>query len=55
VSRVALRFRTKLIDFNYETEPLPGHFPTAFGLPGHEIPGLGPAMPAGKERTPAHA
>ena len=22
-----------LIDFNYETEPLPGHFPTAIGLP----------------------
>jgi sulfide:quinone oxidoreductase len=22
-----------LIDFNYETEPVPGHFPTAFGLP----------------------
>ena len=22
-----------LIDFNYETEPLPGHFPTALGLP----------------------
>ena len=22
-----------LIDFNYETEPLPGHFPSAFGLP----------------------
>jgi sulfide:quinone oxidoreductase len=22
-----------LIDFNYDTEPLPGHFPTAFGLP----------------------
>jgi sulfide:quinone oxidoreductase len=22
-----------LIDFNYETEPAPGHFPTAFGLP----------------------
>jgi sulfide:quinone oxidoreductase len=22
-----------LIDFNYETEPLPGHYPTAFGLP----------------------
>jgi sulfide:quinone oxidoreductase len=22
-----------LIDFNYETEPLPGRFPTAFGLP----------------------
>ena len=22
-----------LIDFNYEVEPLPGHFPTAVGLP----------------------
>jgi sulfide:quinone oxidoreductase len=22
-----------LIDFNYDTEPLPGHFPAAFGLP----------------------
>ena len=22
-----------LIDFNYDTEPLPGHFPTAIGLP----------------------
>jgi sulfide:quinone oxidoreductase len=22
-----------LIDFNYDTEPLPGHFPTALGLP----------------------
>jgi sulfide:quinone oxidoreductase len=22
-----------LIDFNYDTEPLPGHFPTTFGLP----------------------
>jgi sulfide:quinone oxidoreductase len=22
-----------LIDFNYDTEPLPGHFPTAVGLP----------------------
>src|SRR6266487_6319976 len=22
-----------LIDFNYQVEPLPGHFPTAFGLP----------------------
>jgi sulfide:quinone oxidoreductase len=66
-----------LIDFNYETEPLPGHFPTAFGLPllresrlnhlgkllfqsiywhallpGHGLPGLGPAMPAaGKRRA----
>ena len=25
--------RALLIDFNYETEPLPGHFPFAFGLP----------------------
>ena len=25
--------RALLIDFNYETEPLPGHFPTALGLP----------------------
>jgi sulfide:quinone oxidoreductase len=25
--------RALLIDFNYDTEPLPGHFPTAFGLP----------------------
>jgi sulfide:quinone oxidoreductase len=25
--------RALLIDFNYETEPLPGHFPSAFGLP----------------------
>jgi sulfide:quinone oxidoreductase len=25
--------RALLIDFNYEVEPLPGHFPTAFGLP----------------------
>jgi sulfide:quinone oxidoreductase len=70
-----------LIDFNYDTEPLPGHFPTAFGLPllresrlnhlgklafqwvywhallpGREIPGIGPAMPAaGKRRPPVHA
>jgi sulfide:quinone oxidoreductase len=22
-----------LIDFNYDTEPLPGHFPTALGMP----------------------
>jgi sulfide:quinone oxidoreductase len=22
-----------LIDFNYDTEPLPGHYPTAVGLP----------------------
>ena len=25
--------RALLIDFNYDTEPLPGHFPTAVGLP----------------------
>jgi sulfide:quinone oxidoreductase len=25
--------RALLIDFNYETEPLPGHFPAAVGLP----------------------
>jgi len=74
--------RALLIDFNYDTEPLPGRFPSAFGplpllresrlnhlgkllfpwiywhalLPGHEIPGIGPAMPeAGKKRIPAHA
>jgi sulfide:quinone oxidoreductase len=70
-----------LIDFNYEVEPLPGHFPNAFGLPllresrlnhlgkllfqwvywhvllpGHDIPGIGPAMPrSGKKRTPVPA
>ena len=64
-----------LIDFNYDTEPLPGHFPTAVGLPllkesrlnhlgklmfqplywhsllpGHDLPGVGTAMPTrGKE------
>ncbi len=25
--------KAMLIDFNYETEPLPGHFPAAVGLP----------------------
>jgi sulfide:quinone oxidoreductase len=60
-----------LIDFNYDTEPLAGHFPAAVGLPllkesrlnhlgklmfqslywhgllpGRDIPGIGPAMPA---------
>jgi sulfide:quinone oxidoreductase len=25
--------RAMLIDFNYDTEPVPGHFPTAIGLP----------------------
>jgi sulfide:quinone oxidoreductase len=70
-----------LIDFNYETEPLPGHYPSALVLPllresrlnhlgklafqwvywhallpGREIPGIGPTMPAaGKRRLPAHA
>jgi sulfide:quinone oxidoreductase len=70
-----------LIDFNYETEPLPGHFPTVLGLPllresrlnhlgklafqwvywhallpGREIPGIGPAMPArGKKGLLVHA
>ena len=59
-----------LIDFNYDTEPLPGHFPTSVGLPllkesrlnhlgklmfqplywhsllpGHDLPGVGTAMP----------
>ena len=63
-----------LIDFNYDTEPLPGHFPTVFGLPllhesrlnhlgklafqwlywhallpGRELPGIGPAMPAARQ------
>jgi sulfide:quinone oxidoreductase len=67
-----------LIDFNYETEPLPGQFPTAAGplpllresrlnhlgklmfqwfywhalLPGREIPGVGPAMPAAGKHQP---
>ena len=65
-----------LIDFNYETEPLPGRFPTAAGplsllheshlnhlgklafqwaywhalLPGHDIPAVGPRMPAGGKK-----
>ena len=69
-----------LIDFNYDTEPLPGRSPTAAGpppllresrlnhmakllfqwiywhalLPGRDLPGLGPAMPAaGKRYEPA--
>ena len=68
-----------LIDFNYETEPLPGKFPTSVGplslleesrlnhlgklmfpwiywhvlLPGRDLPGVSPAMPAkGKELHP---
>jgi sulfide:quinone oxidoreductase len=69
-----------MIDFNYDTEPLPGRFPTGVGplsllresrlnhlgklmfqwlywhalLPGHDIPGIGTAMPtAGKRRVTA--
>ena len=72
--------RALMIDFNYDTEPLPGRFPTGAGpmqllresrlnhfgklmfqwlywhalLPGHDIPGIGPAMPtAGKRRVTA--
>lgn len=69
-----------LIDFNYDTEPLPGRFPGAFGLPllresrlnhlgklafewvywhallpGHDIPGIGPAMPTRGKEIPVHA
>ncbi len=71
--------RALLIDFNYETEPLPGRFPTPAGplpllresrlnhlgklafqwiywhalLPGRELPGVGPEMPASGKRRPA--
>jgi sulfide:quinone oxidoreductase len=67
-----------LIDFNYDIEPLPGHYPGAVGLPllkqsrlnhlgklmfqwfywhsllpGHDVPGIGSAMPArGKTHQP---
>ena len=69
-----------LIDFNYDVEPVPGHFPSALGLPllresrvnhwgkllfqwvywhallpGRDIPGIGPTMPARGKRIPAHA
>ena len=69
--------RALLIDFNYDTEPLTGHYPGPFGLPllrpsrlnhlgklafqplywhgllpGRDIPGISPAMPArGKSRS----
>jgi len=69
-----------LIDFNYDTEPLPGHFPAQVGLPllkesrlnhlgklmfqwfywhgllpGRDIPGITPAMPAaGKAALASH-
>jgi len=67
-----------LIDFNYDTEPLTGHYPGPFGLPllrpsrlnhlgklafqplywhgllpGRDIPGIGPAMPARGKHRPA--
>jgi sulfide:quinone oxidoreductase len=70
--------RALLIDFNYETEPLPGRFPAAVGLPlltesflnhmakvafqwfywhtllpGHPLPGTGPAMPTRGKRLPS--
>jgi len=66
-----------MIDFNYDTEPLPGHFPGPIGapllkesrlnhlgklmfqwvywhglLPGRNIPGIGPAMPARGKQHP---
>ena len=65
-----------LIDFNYDTEPLPGHFPASVGLPllkesrlnhlgklmfqplywhsllpGHDLPGVGSAMPLRGKHT----
>ena len=65
-----------LIDFNYDTEPLPGRFPGAVGLPllkesrvnhlgkrmfeqlywhallpGHDLPGIGSAMPGAGKRA----
>src|SRR5438552_4057041 len=69
--------RALLIDFNYDTEPLTGHYPGPFGLPllrpsrlnhlgklafqplywhgllpGRDIPGISPPMPArGKSRS----
>ncbi len=67
-----------LIDFNYDVEPLPGHFPASVGLPllkesranhvgkllfeplywhgllpGHDLPGLGAAMPVRGKTTSA--
>jgi len=70
--------RALLIDFNYDTEPLTGHYPGPFGLPllrpsrlnhlgklafqplywhgllpGRDIPGIGPDMPARGKHRPA--
>ncbi len=71
--------RALLIDFNYDTEPLTGHYPARMGLPllrpsrlnhlgklafqqlywhgllpGHDVPGIGSAMPTrGKRRAAA--
>ena len=70
-----------LVDFNYDTEPLRGHYPGRLGLPllresrlnhlgklafqqfywhgllpGHDVPGIGSAMPErGKNRPPGQA
>ena len=54
-----------LIDFNYDTEPLPGHYPTAVGLPllkESRLNHLGKllfqsvllAQPAARPRHPRH-
>jgi len=73
------RGRALLIDFNYDTEPLTGHYPGPIGLPllrpsrlnhlgklafqqlywhgllpGHDIPGISPAMPARGKNRPAN-
>ena len=70
--------RALLIDFNYDTEPLTGHYPGPIGLPllrpsrlnhlgklafqqlywhgllpGRDIPGISPAMPARGKNRPA--
>ena len=72
------RGRALLIDFNYDTEPLTGHYPGPVGLPllrpsrlnhlgklafqplywhgllpGRDIPGISPAMPARGKNNPA--
>jgi sulfide:quinone oxidoreductase len=71
--------RALLIDFNYDTEPLTGHYPGPVGLPllrpsrlnhlgklafqplywhgllpGRDIPGISPAMPARGKNLPAN-
>jgi sulfide:quinone oxidoreductase len=74
------RGQALLIDFNYDTEPLTGHYPSQVGLPllrpsrlnhlgklafrqlywhgllpGRDIPGISPAMPARGKKHPAAA